>query len=78
MPKVAELQAANIYIYADDHNPPHLNVRGPDSDANFYIHNCEMYVGEVTRKAMREVEDWSVPGNRKLLEEKWKEYNERD
>jgi hypothetical protein len=38
-----------------------------------------MYVGEVTRKAMREVADWwSVPENRKLLEDKWKEYNERD
>jgi hypothetical protein len=54
-------------------------VRGPDSDANFYIHNCEMYVGEVTRKAMKEVRNWwSVPENRKLLEDKWKEYNERD
>lgn len=79
MPKVAELQAASIYIYADDHNPPHFNVRGPDSDANFYIYNCEMYVGQVTRKAMREAGDWwSVPENQKLLEEKWKEYNERD
>jgi hypothetical protein len=79
MPKVAELQAASIYTYADDHNPPLFNVRGPDSDANFYIHTCEMYVGEVTRKAMREVGDWwSVPENRKLLEDKWKEYNERD
>jgi hypothetical protein len=38
-----------------------------------------MYVGEVTRKAMREVRDWwSVPENQKLLEEKWKAYNERD
>jgi hypothetical protein len=50
MPKVAELEAASLYIYADDHHPPHFHVRGPDSDANFYIHNCEMYVGEVTRK----------------------------
>jgi hypothetical protein len=79
MPKIAELEAANIYVYADDHNPPHFHVRGPDSDANFYIHNCEMYVGEVTRKAIREVVQWwSVPENRKLLEDKWKEYNERD
>jgi hypothetical protein len=38
-----------------------------------------MYVGEVTRKAMKEVPDWwAVPENRKLLEDKWKEYNERD
>jgi hypothetical protein len=38
-----------------------------------------MYVGEVTRKAMKEVRDWwSVPENLKLLEDKWKEYNERD
>jgi hypothetical protein len=79
MPKVAELQPASLYICADDHNPPYFNVRGPDSDANFYIHNCQMYVGEVTRKAMREVGDWSsVSENRKLLEDKGKEYNERD
>ena len=62
MPKVAELEAASLYVYADDHNPPHFHARGPDSDANFYIHNCEMYVGEATRKAMKEVRDWwSVP-----------------
>jgi hypothetical protein len=42
-------------------------------------YNYEMYVDEVTTNAMREVGDWwSVPENRKLLEEKWKEYNERD
>jgi hypothetical protein len=45
MPKVAELQAASIYVYADDHNPPHFNVRGPDSDANFRYYGANATSG---------------------------------
>ena len=79
MPKVANLKSAGIYIYADDHNPPHFHLVGPDTEASFYISNCEMYVGAATKKAMKDIGDWwSAPANKKLLEDKWKEYNERD
>jgi hypothetical protein len=38
-----------------------------------------MYVGSATKKAMKDIGGWwSVPANKKLLEDKWKEYNERD
>jgi hypothetical protein len=34
MPRVATLRSgAAIYIYADDHAPPHFHLRGPESNA---------------------------------------------
>jgi Domain of unknown function (DUF4160) len=79
MPRIATLNTAAIYIYADDHNPPHFNLRGPDTDANIYIETGELYEGEATRKALKEVMEWlNIPGNRQILRDRWREYNERD
>jgi hypothetical protein len=32
MPRIERLAAVSIYIYADDHAPPHFHVKGPDTD----------------------------------------------
>ncbi len=79
MPRIATLNSAKIYIYADDENPPHFNLVGPDTNANIYIDNFELRDGSCTRKAWSEAKEWwSVEANQKLLRDKWKEYNERD
>jgi hypothetical protein len=80
MPRIKTLDCgAKIYIYADDHDPPHFNLVGPDTDANIYIETGVLYEGEATRKALKEaMEWWSDPDNRQLLRDKWSEYNERE
>lgn len=79
MPRIATLNSAAIYIYADDHNPPHFNLFGPDTNANIYIETGQVYVGKATRKALREaLEWWNDEKNRQILRDRWKELNERD
>jgi hypothetical protein len=79
MPGIATLSSAKIYIYADDHNPPHFNLLGPDTNANIYIETGEVYEGKVTRRALEEAKAWwSIDANRQLLRDRWREYNERD
>jgi hypothetical protein len=53
-------------------------IRSISTNANLYIENCEVYEGEYTRKALKEAKEWwNVEANKKLLEQKWKEFNER-
>ena len=79
MPKVAELQAANIYVYADDHNPPHFNLRGPNSNANINIRTLEIMRGSASRADLAEAREWANrEGNMQALLDAWSRLNERD
>jgi hypothetical protein len=77
MPKVATLTNAVIYIYADDHLPPHFHVWGPDTDAQIEIHSLQIMNGKISRRDYAEAVAWAE-NNQALLETKWSEYNERD
>jgi hypothetical protein len=70
LPRIVTLNSAAIYIYADDHNRPHFNLLGPDTDCNIRIETFEVYEGEATRQALSEA-------NKQILRDKWREYNER-
>ena len=80
MPKIVTLPcSAKIYIYADDHNPPHFNLVGPDTDANILIETFDVYQGRATRRAVQEPKEWwNDETNRQTLRIRWKELNERD
>jgi len=79
MPRITTLNCgAAIFIYADDHNPPHFNLRGPDTDCNIMIETFEVYEGEYVKQALTEAKVWwSDEGNKQFLRDKWREYNER-
>lgn len=36
MPKISEFYGMKIYLYFDDHDPPHIHIRGQDK-AEIYI-----------------------------------------
>jgi predicted metalloendopeptidase len=80
MPRIKTLECgAAIYIYADDHDPPHFHLVGPDTDANVYIETFDVYEGEATRRALKEAKEWwSEPGSRQILRDKWRQLNERE
>ncbi len=66
-----------IYIYADDHLPPHFHLRGPDSNAQIEIATMQMMRGTASRAELARAIAWAE-ANRDLLMEKWVEFNERD
>src|ERR1700730_10941950 len=75
MPRIVTLPStAKIYIYADDHNPPHFHLVGPDTNANILIETFDVYEGRATRKALQEARDWwRNETNRQMLGMKWNE-----
>jgi hypothetical protein len=78
MPRIVSLAAVSIYIYADDHAPPHFHVRGPDTDCQVAIETLQIMRGHCRRPAeYAQAITWAAE-NQALLRAKWSEYNERD
>jgi hypothetical protein len=79
MPTIARLSNAKICIYADDHNPPHFNLRGPNSNANINIRTLEVMRGSASRTDLIEAREWvNREENMRALLEAWSRLNERD
>jgi Domain of unknown function (DUF4160) len=79
MPTIARLSNSKICIYADDHNPPHFNLRGPNSKANINIRTFEVMKGKASRTDLAEAKEWvNREGNMQALLDAWSKLNERD
>jgi hypothetical protein len=77
MPRIVRLAAVNIYIYADDHAPPHFHVVGPETDIQVAIETLQVMRGRFRPADLAQAIGWAAE-NQPLLRAKWSEYNERD
>ena len=66
-----------IYIYADEHPPPHFHLRSPNSNAQIDIATMQMMRGTASRAELAQAVTWAET-NRTFLMQKWREFNERD
>lgn len=57
MPSLSMFFGIIIYMYAEDHNPPHFHAIYQDYEAQFDL-NGELLVGEMPRKQMRLIAAW--------------------
>jgi len=79
MPSIHRLANVTIYIYADDHAPPHFHVVGPNSYVQVEIETLRVMRGEYQRSDLAQVIAWAAEAdNHALLRAKWSELNERD
>ncbi|MFD1623192.1 DUF4160 domain-containing protein [Azospirillum griseum] len=74
MPILARIGNARVYIYADDHNPPHFHVVGPDFNLLVRINDLVTLKGSAPPDTTRKVLDWAAD-NRPLLALRWIEIN---
>jgi hypothetical protein len=72
MPTVKDFGGYRITIYAEDHNPPHVHVIGPDFQAKVAIADASVLAGTIPSPHRREALDW-ICENRDRLMEKWDE-----
>jgi len=78
MPRVdAPLTKAAIYVYYDDHAPPHFHVLGPDTDVLIDLRTLQVMRGRYTRQALAEAIAWAAD-NLTTLWSEWRRCNERD
>ncbi len=70
MPTVKDFGGYRVTLYAEDHNPPHVHVIGPDFQAKVRIDDAEVIAGAIPPRHRREVLAW-IAANRPALMAKW-------
>lgn len=72
MPTIKDFGGYKIVIYAEDHNPPHVHVIGPDFQAKVRISDAVVIAGAIPSSRRREALSW-IEAKKDLLMEKWRE-----
>ena len=58
MPSIAEFLGMVVYMYWDEHPPPHFHVRFGDMWAKINIHSGELEEGALPRKKLKKIDEW--------------------
>lgn len=72
MPTVKDFGGYKVTLYAEDHNPPHVHVIGPDFQAKVRIADSQVFAGAIPRRHRREALSW-ISANAARLMERWNE-----
>jgi hypothetical protein len=67
MPKISEFFGILIFMYFDDHNPPHFHAQYQNYMATFFL-NEDKVTGKLPPRALRLVEEWRDLRRAALLE----------
>ena len=65
---VDRIDGLKIYIYANEHSPPHFHVRAADLDAVFTLNDCSLIRGTVNRKTRDLIEFYHARAKEKLID----------
>lgn len=75
-PTILRTRNLSVRIYPKDHNPPHVHVIGPGSEAKFLLRDMEcVFSRGFSSKAIKDIRKF-LKDRKKLLEEAWNEYQE--
>ena len=72
MPTIRDFGGYKITMYAEDHNPPHVHVIGPDFQAVVRIADAKVFAGFIPPRHLREASTW-IAANRVGSMAKWNE-----
>ena len=74
MPVLVRLQYCVIFMYPNDHNPPHFHVVGLDGrDVQVRLGTLSVLNGTVDRRALKEAVEWARQ-NPVYLKETWDDF----
>jgi hypothetical protein len=58
MPRISEFFGIVIWMYYNDHQPPHFHAAYGDDEALIEIGTGDLYEGQLSRRALRLVQEW--------------------
>jgi hypothetical protein len=70
MPEISRFLGIVIYMYFNDHNPPHFHVQYEDFRAIIDINELEVLNGDLPHRVLSLVIEWAQL-NQKQLQENW-------
>ncbi|MBK8701227.1 MAG: DUF4160 domain-containing protein [Saprospiraceae bacterium] len=56
--QVGKIYNLKLYIYSNDHNPPHFHVESPDFNAYFDIRSCDLIKGKIDSNNHAKIRYW--------------------
>jgi Domain of unknown function (DUF4160) len=60
MPRISHFHGADIYMYWNDHLPPHFHALHGDDEALIEFNPPRLYRGNLPRRVLRLVLDWAA------------------
>ena len=70
MPRVSQFFGVVIYMYHNDHAPPHFHAEYGDAEAVFAIDTLDILRGRLPRRASNMVVEWALE-HRPELRSNW-------
>lgn len=70
MARICEFYGVSIYMYPNDHPPPHLHAWHGGAEAKLSIRTGEVIAGWLPKASLRAVRRW-IRANPQELEENW-------
>ena len=74
MPTIHDFGDFKIYMYFEDHNPPHVHIIGKEFAAKMRITNQIVFAGKAPSKIINEASQY-VTANIDKLMDRWNEYS---
>ncbi len=68
MPCISQFFGIAIYMYYNDHSPPHFHAEYSESEALYEIETLRVYRGKLPRRAHNMVIEWADLHNNELME----------
>ncbi len=68
MPCISRFYGIMVYLYANDHEPPHFHARYAGQDVAIEIATRDVLVGRLPGRAMRLVLEWAELHQEELLQ----------
>ena len=69
MPEISRFFGIIIFMYWDEHNPPHFHVKYNEDTAVINIKTLELMEGSLSRRALNLVLDWAELHQEQLLKD---------
>lgn len=63
---VGRVNGLSLYIYPNDHPPPHFHIRGGGLDASFCIEDCRLLRGRIDPRRQALIKWWHQRAKDKL------------
>ncbi|MFZ2406768.1 MAG: DUF4160 domain-containing protein [Methylobacter sp.] len=67
MPEISRFLGIIIFMYFDEHNPPHFHVKYNEYNAVMEIQSLNILAGYLPGKVRGLVEEWAEPNQEELL-----------
>jgi hypothetical protein len=74
MPCVGRVNGIDFYLYADDHNPPHVHVFYAEHEVLLVIATGTIYAGSMPRPQLADALGW-LQMNRQKVTAEWNRLN---